>query len=65
MFEVDDPFQYVLEQKIQTSNSQNKNISNIKLNLNKLPRDFFPQHLSRKSNSYSQRLSDSRNKHVN
>ena len=66
MFDVDDPFHYVLQQKININNGSNiKKNNNIKLNLNKLPRDFFPQHGDKKSNGYSQRLSESRKKHVN
>ena len=65
MFEVDDPFHYVLQQKISHLGTHTKNANNIKLNLGKLPKDFFPQPVSRKPNTYSQRLSDSRNKHIN
>ena len=65
MFQIDDPFHYILEQKIHTSNNNHKTISNIKLNLNKLPKDFFPQPIPRKTNSLSQRISSNRVNHVN
>ena len=65
MFQGDDPFHYILEQKIASIGSQNKNVSNIKLNLNKLPRDFFQPHVARKPNTLSQRLSSNRTTHVN
>ena len=57
MFDLDDPFHYVLEQKISQVTSNKNNGNSIKLNLAKLPKDFFPQPVARKPNTYSQRLS--------
>ena len=58
MFEPEDPFQYLLEQKGLATSVSNKNAKNIRLNLNKLPPDFFLKPLPRKQNSLSQRSSN-------
>jgi hypothetical protein len=55
--ESEDPFHYLLAQKIMPSSGSNKTAKNIRLNLDKLPADFFPKQLPRKLDSLSQRQS--------
>jgi hypothetical protein len=54
LFSEEDPFELLLRQK--TTRGPSKLTHNIRLNLNKLPSDFFPKRPTRRINSHSQRL---------
>lgn len=51
----DDPFEIFVIQKLKAGLKKPQN-NNIKLNLNKLPHDFFKNKLTKKVNSHSERL---------
>ena len=64
MIDMDDPFQYLLAQKIVT-NHQQRNTNTIRLNINKLPPDFFHLHQNKKLETISHRPAYQPNAHLN